>query len=110
MLPVNPNRTVPETPFTVPVKVARTPPTSTVSPLAVVNAVAVSTAEPVKPPVRANVDIAVTNVLGPAVLVLMRWKPVPVNVPLTEVDVVADAVGSSKSMGSAKAKLIFLIF
>ena len=54
--------------------------------------------------------IDVTRELGPAVLVVMSWLLVKVNDPVMTVVVVADAVGRSKSMESAKSMMIFLMF
>src|SRR3989449_10509994 len=106
---VDANRRVPEAPATVPVKANLVCPTSTVRPWAVVNAVDVWSIVPLRPPVRARVIMDVTRMLGPAVLVVMSWLLVKVNVPVIVVGVIADAVGRSKSMGSARSKMIFLM-
>jgi len=109
VLAVDANRRVPEAPAAVPVKANRVCPTSTVRPWAVVSAVDVWSIVPLRPPARARVIVDVTRVLGPAVLVVMSWLLVKVNVPVIVVSVIADAVGRSKSTGSARSKMIFLM-
>ena len=109
VLAVDANRRVPEAPSAVPVKANRVCPTSTVRPWAVVNAVDVCSMVPLRPPTKARVIVDVTRVLGPAVLVVMSWLVVKVNVPPMEVGIVADTVGRSKSMGIASSTMIFLM-
>ena len=109
VLAVDANRRVPEAPATVPVKASRVCPTSTVRAWAVVSAVDVWSIVPLRPPARARVIVDVTRVLGPAVLVVMSWLLVKVNVPVIVVGVVAVTVGRSKSMGSARSMMIFLM-
>ena len=106
---VDANRRVPEAPAIVPVKANLVCPTSTVRPWAVINAVDVWSIVPLRPPVRARVIMDVARVLGPAVLVVMSWLLVKVNVPVIVVGVVADAVGRSKRMASAGSMTIFLM-
>jgi hypothetical protein len=109
VLAVDANRRVPEAPSAVPVKANRVCPTSTVRPWAVVNAVDVWSMVPLRPPTKARVIVDVTRVLGPAVLVVMSWLLVKVNVPAMEVGIVADTVGRSKIVGIASSTMIFLI-
>ena len=106
---VDANRRVPEASATVPVKANLVCPTSTVRPWAVVNAVDVWSIVPLRPPVRARVIMDVTRMLGPAVLVVMSWLLVKVNVPVIMVGAAADAVERSKRIGSARSMTIFLI-
>jgi len=109
VLAVDANKRVPEAPSTVPVKANRVCPTSTVRPWAVVNAVDVCSMVPLRPPTKARVIVDVTRVLGPAVLVVISWLLVNMNVPPTEVGIVADAVGRSKIMEIASSMMTFLI-